>query len=89
MNKNGFEYINVEDQISLSDMSLVSCLVALEFPVVTFDRDPKEYPKVRMIFRKTEKLEKTINDFWNGSLRVEPKVYWNAIREMKSRVKNY
>ncbi len=87
--KNELEYLDVENHISLSDMSLVSCLVALEFPVIAFNRDPKDYPKVKMIFKKTKELEETINNFWNGSLRIEPKTYWNAIREMKSRVKNY
>ena len=87
--KNDFEYLSVEENVSLSDMSLVSCLVALQFPVVAFDRDPKEYPKIKMVFKKTKELEETINNFWSGSLKIEPKTYWNAIREMKSRVKNY
>ena len=86
--KNEFENLNTEEHISLSEMSLISCLVALEFPVVAFDRDPKEYPKVKIIFKKTKELEETINNFWNGTLRIDPKTYWNAIREMKSRVKN-
>ena len=87
--KNEFEYLNTENNIAFSDMSLVSCLVALEFPVIAFDRDPKEYPKVKMVFKKTKELDEAINSFWDGSLRIEPKTYWNAIREMKSRVKNY
>ncbi|MCE9585056.1 DUF5659 domain-containing protein [Candidatus Nomurabacteria bacterium] len=83
-----FKYLNVEEKVSLSDMCLVSCLVSLNFPIIAFDRDPKEYPKVKMVFNKTKELEKTITNFWAGLLQVEPKNYWNAIREIKSRLKN-
>lgn len=85
--KNDFEYLNIEDHISLSDMSLAGCLVTLGFPVISFDRDPSEYPKVKMVFEKSKEIEEVIKNFFNGSLLVEPKSYWNAIREIKSRIR--
>ena len=85
--KDELEYLSTENHVSLSDMSLAGCLVALGFPVIAFDRDPKEYPKVKMVFKKSKKLEETIANFFNGSLLIEPKSYWNAIREIKSRIR--
>lgn len=83
-----FEYISNNDQTELTDMSLVSCLVVLGFPVIAFNRDPKEFPKVGMVFKKTKKLEQTVQDYWNGNLLVEPKAFWNTSRELKSRIRS-
>ena len=82
-----FAYISIEDHTLISDLSLGGCLVALGFSITTFDRDPKDYPKVKMVFKKTEKLEEAVKNFFDGSLLVEPRAYWNAIREIKSRIR--
>lgn len=77
-----------EDYIEISDFSLVSVLVGcLGFPIVKMKGDPNEYPKVIFIFLKTKELEEAITGFWEGSLRVEPKSYWSALREIKSRIR--
>ncbi len=77
-----------EDYIEISDFSLVSVLVGcLGFSIVKMRADPKEYPKVIFVFSKTKELEQAIAGFWEGALRVEPKSYWSAIREIKSRIR--
>ena len=85
--KKDFEYLENESCIELSDLALVSALYFLKFPIVAFNRNPKEYPKVGFIFKRNKKIESTINSFWDGSLSVEPKGYWNAIRDLKSRIR--
>lgn len=83
---NNFEYLDTDKHTLFSDLALCSVLHYLSFPIVAIDRDPKEYPKVSFVFKKSKKLDDAVNQFWNGSLSVEPKGYWNASRELKSRI---
>ncbi|MCX6722672.1 MAG: DUF5659 domain-containing protein [Candidatus Staskawiczbacteria bacterium] len=82
-----FEYLNSEDHIEISDLALVSALQCLGFSIVAFNHDPKDLPKVKMILKKSKELEEAVKNFFDGSLLVEPKSYWNAIREIKSRIR--
>lgn len=72
--------------VEYEDLNLVSCLVLLDFPILSIDT--RKYPQVSFIFGKTERLEKTVKEFFEGSLLVEPKSYWSKIRELKSRIKS-
>ncbi len=83
-----FEYLKVENQTELTDISLASCLVVLGFPIIAFNRDPKDFPKVGMVFKKTKELEQMVQNYWNGTLLVEPKTFWNTSRELKSRIRS-
>jgi hypothetical protein len=82
-----FEYIDTEDQVSYFDMNLSGSLMVLGFPIIAFDRNPKEFPKVGMVFKKTKELEQAVQNYWDGTLLLEPKAFWNAIREIKSRIR--
>ena len=87
--KKDFENLTNEEYMEISDFSLVSALVGcLGFSIVKTTADPSEYPKVRFVFRKTKELEDAIANFWDGSLRVDPKRYWSATREIKSQIRN-
>lgn len=78
----------IEDHIEIADLSLVSALAGcLGFPILEIKADLTEFPKVKFVFERSKKLEETITKFWNGSLVVEPKKYWGAIRELKSRIR--
>ncbi len=72
--------------IEYEDLNLVSCLVLLDFPILSINS--KKYPQVGFIFGKTEKLDKAVEDFFGGALLIEPKSYWSKIRELKSRIKS-
>lgn len=72
--------------IEFEDLNLVSCLSLLDFPILSINS--RKYPQFGFIFGKTESLEKTVKDFFNGDLLVEPKSYWSKIRELKSRIKS-
>lgn len=82
-----FKYLDVEDQVSYFDMNLSGSLVVLGFPIIAFDRNAKEFPKVGMVFKKTKELEQAVQNYWDGTLLLEPKAFWNAIREIKSRIR--
>ncbi len=38
-------------------------------------------------FEVTPKQEQLVSDYWNGAMRVEPRQFANAIRDLKARTK--
>ena len=75
-----------ESVVEYEDLNLVSCLSLLEFPILKINS--QKYPQVSFLFGKTKKLEEVVENFFNGSLLIEPKSYWAKIRELKSRIKS-
>ena len=84
--KNDMKHLPVEEYEEFSDLALCSALQYLGFPIVAINRDPKERPRVGFVFKKSKELTDTVNQFWSGVLLVEPKGFWNASRELKSRI---
>ena len=39
------------------------------------------------IFEETPEQEQLVSDYWNGAMRIEPRQFANAIRELKARTK--
>lgn len=74
MNNNYFE---------TSDLSLASALLFFGFKLESLERSN---PKASFIFQRTEYLDETIQGFWAGELKVEPKAFFNCIKEIKSRL---
>lgn len=72
--------------IAYSDMNLVCTLSVMGFPIESMDN--RNYPRVSFLFYKTKVLEKAVEDFYKGSLLVEPKALWVKGRELKSRIKS-
>jgi hypothetical protein len=87
MKKNDLEYLDSEKYVEFSDLALCSVLQYLDFPIVATNRDPKDFPKVKFVFRKSNKLDTTVDQYWSGELLVEPKGFWNVSRELKSRIR--
>lgn len=71
------------DLFLTSDLSLSSALLCKGF---TLESVKKLQPKSQFLFYKSEKLDETIKDFWAGKLAVEPKSYFNCLKEIKSRL---
>lgn len=68
---------------SSNDLSLVSFL-SLYFPIEALDRtDPS---KTSFLFLRSEELEKLIEAFWKRKVQVNPQDYFNAIKNIKSRL---
>jgi hypothetical protein len=65
------------------ELSLASALLALGFiPLI----EKTNSRKVIFKFEKTPELDKAISDFWNNNLKLNPKQYWNCVRELKARM---
>lgn len=65
------------------ELSLASALLALGF-VPTVQKITNH--KYIFVFTKSPELEKSIVDFWNNKLTLNPKSYWNCVRELKARM---
>lgn len=85
--KTNYSYLHTDNHLEVSDLGLVSALQYLGFTVVAINRDPKEHPKVAFVFAKSKELESAVSRYWEGLLLVEPKLYWNIARELKSRIR--
>ena len=71
------------NEFRTSDLALASALVCLGFCLEAVE---KNYPKSVFIFKRSDGLDESIQAFWAGSLNVEPKAYFNSIKEIKARL---
>ncbi len=68
---------------STHDMALASA-ISLFFFLDSIDKSNPS--KVLFRFKKTPKLNKLIDDYWQGKLRVDPQSYFNQIKILKTRI---
>ncbi len=66
------------------ELSLASALVSWNFPLEAVDKSNPN--KAIFIFLRTPELDGAIQAFWSNTGKVLPKVYFNALREIKSRI---
>jgi len=66
-----------------SDLALVACL-AISVPIEEIDRtDPK---RAVFVFQDTDGVTELVGRYWAGKVRVEPRAYFEKLREIKSRI---
>lgn len=47
----------------------------------------RENPRrVVFVFRKSDKLDKLVDRFWSGKLRIEPRLFFEGIKTAKTRI---
>lgn len=79
------ERLRVNDIFSTSDLALASA-IALYFPIETIDRTQNPY-KAQFVFKKADdELDKLIDAYWHGEMRVEPQAYFNSLKSIKARL---
>lgn len=79
---------NVQKQVNISEFPILVCLTILDFKIIRFNNDPRNLGRIEGVFEETEKLNEVINDYWNGDLLIDPKKFWSASRELKSRLRS-
>lgn len=72
--------------IALEDMCLVSYLLVMGFHIESIDS--RRYPQVSFLFKETKQLRLVMENFFNGSALIEPKLFWAKTREIKARIKS-
>ena len=79
-----------DEYYKTSDLALTTIL-SLSFPLIGIS--PQSNNKSLFIFENSKNLEKLIEEYWSGTLKVEPKVYFNQLKTIKTRLysndKNY
>ena len=68
-----------------SDLALAAVLF-LSFPLEGINKDNPR--KALFLFEKDEdgNLDEMITDYWRGELKVEPRRYFEALRQIKARL---
>lgn len=69
-----------------SEFGLVATLLCSDFYVDHVDDSNSS--RVIFFFKQSDKLADTLKNYWEGKLRIEPKTYWNTLRELKGRIRN-
>ena len=87
-NNNENKYSDTRNYMSISEFPLVVCLICLDFKVEDQNNDLKNSGRIEFLFKKTEKLNRAISDYWNGDLLIDPKKFWSISRELKSRIRS-
>jgi hypothetical protein len=71
------------DYYGTSDFGLAAML-SLFYPIENFDRENPQ--RVKFLFKRCESLEKTVDEYLLGSLRVDPKDFYNQLKLLKTRL---
>lgn len=76
--------LKLKDYYSTSDLALASA-ISLWYPLEALDRNQNS-PKVQFLFKRDEQLDQLIESYWRGDLKVNPQVYFNALKNIKARL---
>lgn len=68
-----------------SDLALCATLQVLGYTIASIDRDNPR--RVLFFIPKNQELDKTVQDFWDRKLLVEPGTYFQSLRLLKSRIR--
>lgn len=71
------------DFFSSTDLCLGSTLLCLGYRLEAIE---KNSPKSTFIFERNEGLDRAIQAFWAGEIRVDPKAFFNCLKEIKARL---
>lgn len=63
---------------------LVCTLIYHDFPIIAVNRDNPKHSYFEFV--ETRELKDISERFWAGTLRVEPKKFYNTTKEIKSRL---
>lgn len=77
---------NMSELYHVSDLSLCSTLLYLGFTIESTTRESDG--RVIFAFRREPHLNDVLSKYWDGSLKVEPKTHFQAIKKLKHRIYN-
>lgn len=76
--------LRVDDYFSTSDLALAGA-IALYFPLEAIDKTQNQY-KAQFLFKRDRSLDKLVEAYWRGELKVEPQTYFNQLKNIKARL---
>lgn len=69
-----------------SDLALCAALCCLNYRIENFE---KVGTKVTFVITDSNDLAKNVNEFWSHQLKVDPLLYFNCLKEIKTRIYNH
>lgn len=67
-----------------NDLSLSCALLCFDFRLAGLDAS--DYRKVGFMFTESKELRDTVRRYWDNQLAVNPKDYFNTLKDLKSRI---
>ncbi|MSU55308.1 MAG: hypothetical protein EXS46_02090 [Candidatus Taylorbacteria bacterium] len=77
------ESLNNSDFFSTADLALAAG-ISLSYHLEAIDK--KNLRKAYFLFRRETGLDKLVQAFWAHELKVDPLLYFNALKEIKTRL---
>ena len=78
------ENLKLEDFYSTTDLALATA-ISIWYPLEALDRTQNPH-KAQFLFKRDEQLDKLIETYWRGELKVNPQAYFNALKNIKARL---
>lgn len=75
--------LNLNDYYSTSDLALAAA-ISLSYPIETIDKINPH--KAQFLFKREEGLDRLIEGYWRGELKVNPQAYFNQLKVIKARL---
>lgn len=75
--------MNKDKYYQTTDIALAT-IISLSFPLVRIT--PQSNSKSLFVFERSKELERLIEDYWSGTLKIEPKTYFNQLKQIKTRL---
>lgn len=72
------------DDYTTYDLALTCALLTIGLQLV--DLDGSDRHKTGFVFEDTDELQKAIKAYWNDQLQVNPRAYFNMLKDLKSRI---
>lgn len=78
------ENLKVNDHYATSDLALATA-ISLFYPIEVIDRTTNPR-RAQFLFKRDEQLDKLIEAYWRGELKVNPQAYFGALKNIKARL---
>jgi len=72
-----------KEGFSTEDFGVTVTLICIGFDLIGTNENTLHPKKVFFIFENTSKLQKAIQDYWDGKLRVDPQKWYAESRNVK------
>jgi len=77
--------MNDNEYYRCSDLPLVT-FISLHYPIDSIDKTNSQ--RIIFLFKRNQSLDKLIEAYWRRELKVEPQLYFNQLKTIKSRLRN-
>lgn len=82
LNEN-FNEVMGDGSYKTSDLALAATL-SLFHSIESVDR--ADLQRVVFVFKRSQELDKLVEDYWSGSLKIEPQKYFTQLKNIKTRI---